>query len=148
MPRSSGPKYRCDFLAYAVAYFCVTWNDTTNVRPDGHYVRDAGTEAQARRPPCQVGGGPKRNIDEIVRKVVVEQLTPAKVINLYVMEDVDTDGDPFFRIAVVFNAGKDRLDPDRVVGLTRHLRNHLDELAPERFPIFSFTTVGEADTAA
>ena len=89
-----------------------------------------------------------KNIEEIVRKVVVEQLAPAQVINLSVMEDVDADGDPIFRIAVVFNAEKDRLDPDRVVGLTRHLRNHLDELAPERFPIFSFMTVEEADAAA
>lgn len=92
------------------------------------------------------------SIDEIIRKVVEAQLAPAQVLKLSVKEDVDADGDPIFRIVVVFEAEENRLDPDRVVGLTRHLRNHLDELGddldelgPERFPIFSFMTAEEAD---
>ncbi|MYK31346.1 MAG: hypothetical protein F4051_06360 [Boseongicola sp. SB0670_bin_30] len=92
---------------------------------------------------------------ELVKQVVETQLSPALVHNLSVKEDVDADGDPIFRIVVVFEAEKDRLDPDRVVGLARHLRNHLveseddwDESVLERFPIFSFMTAEEADAAA
>ena len=96
-----------------------------------------------------------RNIDEIVKQVVETRLAPARVLNLSVREDVDSDGDPIFRIVVVFEAEGDRLDPDRVVGLTRHLRNRLDELGsdlgelvPERFPMFTFMTAEEANAAA
>ncbi len=94
------------------------------------------------------------SIDEIVKHVVVTQLAPARVVDLSVTEDVDFDGDPIFRIVVVFEAEGNRLDPERVVGLARHLRNRLGELGnelgeldSERFPIFSFMTVEEANAA-
>ncbi len=92
-----------------------------------------------------------KSIDEIVKHVVETQLAPARIVDLSVTEDVDFDGDPIFRIVVVFEAEGNRLDPERVVGLTRHLRNYLDDLGElnlERFPIWSFMTSEEANAAA
>ena len=87
-------------------------------------------------------------IDEIVKQVelvVEQQLAPAQIVDLSVKEAEDADGDPIFRISVVFNAKEGRLDPERVLGLIRHLRN---KLGSDRFPVLSFMTSEEAADAA
>lgn len=88
-------------------------------------------------------------IRAVIKQVVVDQLAPAQVVGLTVTEAEDSDGDPIFNIVVVFKAEDDRLDPERVLGLTRHLREPLHGLGQEnRFPIWSFMTQEEADAAA
>ena len=83
-----------------------------------------------------------------VQQVVEQQLAPAQIVNLSIEEAEDADGDPIFRILVVFKAEDDRLDPERVLGLRRHLREPLDALDSDRFPIFSFMTSEEAADAS
>ncbi len=85
-----------------------------------------------------------KNIDKIVKQVVQKQLAPAEIVNLTVEEAEDADGDPILRIEVVFKAAGDRLDPEKVLGLGRHLRERLHESSPHRFPVFSFMTSEEA----
>ncbi|MDE0521499.1 MAG: hypothetical protein OXH79_06045 [Boseongicola sp.] len=86
--------------------------------------------------------------DAIVKPVLEEQLAPAQIVNLSVTEDEDADGEPILDIAVVFEAEDDRLDPNQVVGLIRHLRGPLIEIGSDRFPILSFMTPEEAADAA
>ena len=86
--------------------------------------------------------------DEIVKPVLEAQLAPARIVNLFVTEDEDADGDPILNITVVFEAENDRLDPNRVLGLIRHLREPLNESGSDRFPILSFMTSEEAAHAA
>ena len=87
-------------------------------------------------------------IRDVIRQVATNQLAPAQVVDLMVTRAEDADGDPIFDIVVVFKAENDRLDPDRVLGLTRHLQESLNELHESRFPIWSFMTSEEADAAA
>lgn len=93
-------------------------------------------------------GVSQRKIRDVIEEVVAEQLAPAQVVNLIVTKAEDSDGDPIFNIVVVFKAEDDRLDPERVLGLTRHLREPLHKLGENRFPIWSFMTSEEADATA
>ena len=88
------------------------------------------------------------NIADIVKQVVKRELAPAQIVDLTVEEAVDADGDPIWRIKVVFKVAEDRLDPEKVLGLVRHLRGRLDEFDADRFPILSFMTAEEATGAA
>lgn len=83
----------------------------------------------------------------MVQRIVVEQLNPARIERVDVEHDVDHDGDPILRIKIVFDAEDDRLDPRSVRGLARHLREPLEELRVEEFPMFSFATVKEDQSA-
>lgn len=95
------------------------------------------------------GDEPMKKIYKIVNRVVREQLAPAQIVDLTVKEAEDADGDPILRIDVVFEAAEGRLDPKKVLGLIRNLRNPLaDEGGSERFPVVYFTTADEASEAA
>ena len=83
-----------------------------------------------------------------VRKVVQKQLAPAKIVGLTEEEANDHEGDPILRIEVVFDAPGDLLDPNKVLGLGRHLRKRLHELGTDRFPIVSYMTPDEVSDAA
>ena len=88
-------------------------------------------------------------IGDVVARVVQEQLAPAQTIDLTAEEAEHADGEPVLRIAVIFEADEDRLDPERVLGSNRHLRAPLGKLGSNRFPVFSFMTSEEAaDSAA
>ena len=87
-------------------------------------------------------------IDDVVKRVVQEQLAPAQIIGLTVEEAEDADGDPILRIEVIFEVAENRLDPEKVLGLIRHVRKPLTELGADRFPVFSFMTADEAADAA
>lgn len=87
-------------------------------------------------------------LTEVARSVVEKQLAPARIVRVEVQEDPDHDGDPVLRVTVVFESDEDDLDPDRVLGLVRHLREPLEKLEEPRFPIFSFMTPDECDGAA
>ncbi|MCY3878471.1 MAG: hypothetical protein OXF74_04735 [Rhodobacteraceae bacterium] len=87
-------------------------------------------------------------IDKVVKQVVQKQFAPAKIVDLTVKEAEDSDGDPILRIKVIYKAKDDRLDPERVLGLIRHLREPLIKLGSDRFPIVSFMTSEEAADAA
>ena len=86
-------------------------------------------------------------IEQHVMSVVRRQLRPARIVDLNVVEAEDADGDPILRVEVVFSIEGDRLDPEKVLGLTRHLREPLKELNEERFPVFSFITEDEVSGA-
>ena len=85
--------------------------------------------------------------DDVVKRVVQEQLAPAQIVELTVEEAEDADGDPILRIKVVYEVAEDRLDPEKVLGLVRHLRPPLDKLGTDRFPVLSFITSKEASDA-
>lgn len=86
-------------------------------------------------------------VEDAVKQVVQRQLAPAKVVDLTAVEAKDADGDPILRMVVVFEAEGDRLDPDKVLGPVRHLRQSLKEHLTDRFPILSFMTTKEAADA-
>lgn len=84
----------------------------------------------------------------VIRDVVEHQLAPARIVSVSVSEDDDFDGDPILRIDVVFEIEGDQLDPQKVMGLARHLREPLERLEEDRFPVFSFFKPDEVDGAA
>ena len=84
---------------------------------------------------------------ETIREVVEAQLAPAQIIDLSVREDVDADGEDVLRVDVVFQIDG-KLDPEKVLGLVRHLREPFDKLHENRFPIFSFMKPEDMNGAA
>ncbi len=87
-------------------------------------------------------------VAETIRSVVEKQLAPAEVTEIVLEGDLDHDGDPILRVQIVFEAEDDRLDPAKVKGLTRHLREPLDNFANVGFPVLNFTSKHEVPPAA
>ena len=88
-----------------------------------------------------------QNIDEILKEQIQEKLAPAQIIEVSSEEAEDHKGDPIIRIRVVFKAENDRLDPEKVVELARHLRPTLGKLNTDCYPVFSYTTPEEIELA-
>ncbi len=84
-----------------------------------------------------------QDIDETLKRIVQQQLKPAKVVGLESERAKDHDGDPILYIRVVYEAKDDRLDPKKVLGLTRCLRQPLREIDSELYPVFTFLTEEE-----
>ncbi len=72
---------------------------------------------------------------EIIERVVTEQLAPAHIVKVMVEEDLDHDGDEILQVRIVFEAEDDKLDTDKVLELAGHLIRALEEISEERFPI-------------
>lgn len=87
-------------------------------------------------------------ISETIKSVVERELYPARIEGVFVEEDVDFDGDDILKITVVFAAEGRRPDPDKVISLPRHLREPLERLREDRFPMFTFMTPGDLDGEA
>ncbi|WP_143004454.1 hypothetical protein [Meinhardsimonia xiamenensis] len=85
---------------------------------------------------------------ETVKPVVEAELAPVKVSRVSISEDVDDEGDRIFRIVVVLESDRRKLDPKKVVGLARHLREPLARIHRTGFPVFSFVTQDELDGEA
>ena len=86
-------------------------------------------------------------IAKTIKVVVQEQLKPAHIIDVVVSADVDHDGFDVLKVNVVFTIEGDRLDPDKVLGLVRHLRQPFKGIQENRFPIFSFMKPNEVQVA-
>lgn len=85
---------------------------------------------------------------ETIKKVIAHELAPARIVDVLVKESVDHDGDRILRVDVVMEAKGTRLDPAKVVGLPRHLREPLEQLDVGLFPMISFLTPDDLTGAA
>lgn len=85
---------------------------------------------------------------QTVRDVVSRRLYPAIVTDVSVKTDFDHDGDPILHITIVFQADGDKLQADKVLGLARHLREPLEKIGEDLFPVFTFMTPEEVQGAA
>lgn len=87
-------------------------------------------------------------LNTLVRQVVEKQLAPARVLDVTANEDLDHDGDLILRIEIVFETEGARLEPKKVLGLARHLREPLAAAGEKGFPVFRFLTPEERQDAA
>lgn len=85
----------------------------------------------------------KEDIEAIIDSVVRDRLADARIQRVVVEEDEDSEGDRVFRIMVVFDATRGKLEAHRISGLARHLRSRLETVNEFAYPIFRF--VSEAD---
>lgn len=88
------------------------------------------------------------NILNEIRAVVEDQLSPAAVHDIHLERDVDHDGDPILRVTIVVEVPDQGLDPARVRGLIRHLREPLGDFSDVGFPVISLRTPKEFSTEA
>lgn len=85
------------------------------------------------------------DIKAIIESVVRERLEGAQVQRVIVTEDEDFEGDRIFRVMVVFDPSKGKLDSHRISGLARHLRSKLEESdALFSHPVFRFISQADA----
>ncbi|MDE2760351.1 MAG: hypothetical protein OXH90_08665 [Paracoccaceae bacterium] len=88
------------------------------------------------------------NFDKTLKEIIQKRLEPAEIVRLSFKEDEDADGDPIMRIRIVFKADEDLLDPNKTLGLARHLRETMGNIFIERHPIFYFRTQEEDESLA
>jgi hypothetical protein len=82
-------------------------------------------------------------LKQLFQDIISRRLPSVEIIDIKVKRDVDTDGDEVLDVTVIFEAPAD-LDPQRVVGLVRHLRPYLQERGERAFPVMSFVSQKEA----
>lgn len=85
-------------------------------------------------------GAVRRTIEQIVR----QRLSGTRVTQIGVKADYDRDGDPIFRITIVFDSKPTAQDVEKMAGLVGHIRSGLDDANADRFPLVSFISKREA----
>src|SRR5687767_4644468 len=90
-----------------------------------------------------MGDHMKREIKDLIAEVAREQFPNADVQAVHVKEDWDADGDPIYRVAIVFKSahGLERLKTSSFV---RHLAPRFEEQQDDHFPVVSFMTEADA----
>lgn len=83
-------------------------------------------------------------IKSIIDKTVRDRLGEAAIHSVNIIEDVDFDGQPVFRVTVIFEAKRGKLDAEKTSGITRHIRHKLLEIDESKFPFFRFVSTSDA----
>lgn len=81
-------------------------------------------------------------VENAIRDVAAECFGGQHIIEVTARRKVDWDGDPFLYVTVVFD--KERLDPEKTVAMTRHVRSSLENLGEFTFPLLSFMSKADA----
>lgn len=84
------------------------------------------------------------DVKHIIEEVVRDRLNGASVERVLVSEDEDSEGDRIFRVMVVFDSSKGKLDSHRTIGLARHLRAKLEDRGAFLHPVFRFVSSADA----
>ena len=87
------------------------------------------------------------NVWNTIRQVIEERLAPTQIVDVEIEEDVDHDGDEIVRVQIIFAAKSGRPKAEDVVGLTGLVREPLLDSHIDRFPILTFMTSEERDSA-
>lgn len=85
----------------------------------------------------------QKSRNEDLKRILQDELKPAKIVRLISVRALDHDGDPIIRIKVVYEAENNRLDPNKTLGLSRILSNKLRETFAKSYPVFYFLTKEE-----
>ena len=83
-------------------------------------------------------------IHEIIERVVRERLSGVEIVAVKVSDDEDYEGDRIFRVMVVFDPSKGKLDAQKTAGLARHIRSRLQSENAFSHPIFRFVSRKDA----
>ena len=89
----------------------------------------------------------KKHLQELAQ-IVKDQLAPARIAHIGFEYDEDHDGDLVLRVTVVLEEEQGRLEPQSVLGLPRHLRDPMEELHINGYPVISFMKPSDIDGAA
>ncbi|HET7413546.1 MAG TPA: hypothetical protein VFJ18_12890 [Pararhizobium sp.] len=85
-----------------------------------------------------------RQIAEIVSDTLRADFDKARILDVRVFSDEDSDGDDVLRIEVVFEGAQKDVDARKLSGAIRHVRPKLSHIGEEAFPLFSFISKGDA----
>lgn len=86
----------------------------------------------------------RRVVDEVVR----ERFSGVDIVTVDVEEGEDHDGDSSLFVRIVFDADVDDLDAHRMVSITRHLWDRLNDVGEGRFPYTTFISKEDAEALA
>lgn len=81
----------------------------------------------------------RQAIEEVMRR----QFDMVPITSIDVEEDEDFYGVPILRVRMIYDAEVEDLDRERLVSVTRHLRDRLWELDEERFPHTAFIALSD-----
>jgi len=87
-----------------------------------------------------------KNLDQIkkvVKKTLTKPLGKVSITKIDVVDGVDADGDDILRISVIYDGGPEDLNPEKLLGITRILRDELDTIGEQAYPLVSFISKTE-----
>lgn len=80
----------------------------------------------------------KPDIRRVIEDTVRQRFDDVPIVRVDVSADDDHDGDPSLYVRIVFDAEIGDLRAEKLVSITRHLRDRLFELDEYRFPYTRF----------
>ncbi len=83
-------------------------------------------------------------LEKVVMTLLTESFPQARVNQVVIRPDKDSDGDSILRITVVMASEPKQLDPSRLASFTSLLQPKLAEVAAAGFPVMSFVAEREA----
>ena len=81
-----------------------------------------------------------QQIHQIISDLVLKQFAQGMVGKITASEDVDSEGDAVIRVMVVYDPEKGAFEPRKLLGLTWAVREALEEVKINSFPIFRFVS--------
>ena len=94
-----------------------------------------------------IGNDHIKKIREIVKKDLSKHFDRVKIFKIEVQEDVGVDEEEILRINVIFDGEPKSLNAQELVGTVRRLRPKLDKIEESAFPLLSFISKSEYNTA-
>jgi len=88
------------------------------------------------------------DLKKIISDVFKAEFDTAELVSVSVEPDFDQDGDEVIQLRFVFHTEDGRLDARKVKSLVRHLREPMQKLGENRFPILRFITQEEFENEA
>ncbi|WP_457796872.1 hypothetical protein [Methylocystis sp. S23] len=85
-------------------------------------------------------------IERIVKDALSDDFEDIKIVDICATSEVDSDGNEFLRIDVVFEGAEIDVNASKLSGAVRHVRPKLREMGRDAFPLFSFISNKDRDT--
>lgn len=83
-------------------------------------------------------------IRDIVLVFVAGELAPVEILDVYIEETADRDGEEYLRVGILYNGVSKDLDTRKTVSMIRLLRPILLEKAGETaFPVISYISISD-----
>lgn len=86
-------------------------------------------------------------IAKIVKSVLASDFDRVTILDVRVVEVIDSDDGELLRIEVIFEGTSRDIDITKISGAVRHVRPKLTEIGEKAFPLFSFISRRDAGAA-
>ena len=80
----------------------------------------------------------------LIERILRDQITPARLTQVVVAEDFDSDGDPILRVRAIYDSSAPMPEAEKLFSATAVVRLSLILDGEQRFPLLSFISSDDA----